>query len=150
MRLVVSTTRFRPTIWESLANAQLSDAHVASFSGPTLPATPLLMTNGSLGLPGFGSTQPRRPSMMSLPTAPACTAAARINILIDDPVWRGRSAMLISLWPGRNPPPPTIARTAPVLESSDTTAVSNPPALAGSFFRRASSAARCSRGSSVV
>ena len=48
-----------------------------------------------------------------------------------EPVWRGGSAMFVSLTPGSNPRPPTIARTAPVLVSSDTIAASKPCAVSG-------------------
>ena len=58
--------------------------------------------------------------MTSSGIAPACSAAARMNSLMLEPVWRGDSAMFVSFSPGTKPRPPTIARTAPVLVSSDT------------------------------
>ena len=46
--------------------------------------------------------------------------------------------MLTSRWPAMKPSPPTIARIAPVLVSSDTIAASNPCAFAGSWLRASS------------
>ena len=89
------------------------------------------------------------PSITSVGCAPASSAAARMNSLMLEPVWRGTSAMLISSTRGWNPCPPTIARIAPVLVSSETTAASKPCAFSGSCVR-ACSASACRLGSSVV
>ena len=64
--------------------------------------------------------------MMSSGWAPACRAAASTNSLMLEPVWRGASAMLTSRSLGTNPCPPTIARIAPVLVSSETIEASKP------------------------
>ena len=66
-----------------------------------------------------------------------------------DPVWLGASAMLTSLRPGSKPRPPTIARIAAVLVSSDTIAASMPWTVSGSTLR-ASSALSCRYGFNVV
>ena len=66
-----------------------------------------------------------------------------------DPVWLGASARFTSFRPGSKPRPPTIARIAPVLTSTDVSAASMPSVLSGNSLR-ASSALACRNGSSVV
>ena len=58
--------------------------------------------------------------------------------------------MFTSLRPATKGLAPTMARTAPVLLSSDTIAVSIPAVLAGNCSRRAFSAASWATGSRVV
>ncbi len=131
----MSTTRFRPTICDSRPNAQLIDFVVCDWSVFRPPFTASVMTNGSSSLPGFGSEQGLVPSSRSLACAPAWTAAARMNTLMLDPVWRGASAMLTSRSFGTNPRPPTITRMAPLVESSDTIDASKPWNVSGSTAR---------------
>ncbi len=87
--------------------------------------------------------------MMSSGVAPAWSAAARMKILMLEPVWLGANARLTSFLPATNPLPPTIARIAPVFTSTDVNAASMPRALSGSSLR-ASSASAWRAGSSVV
>jgi hypothetical protein len=87
--------------------------------------------------------------MTSSAWAPACKAAARMKYLMLEPVWRGEIAMFVSRWLGRNCLPPTIARMAPDLVSSETIAASMPVALSGRMLR-AFSACDCRNGSNVV
>ena len=131
MRYVVSTTRSRPTICDKRAYAQLIEYHVISSSGPSGRLTPSVISKTFSGSSGLGSGQGIAPSMRSSFCTPACTAAARINILILEPVCRVPRAMLTSLRPATNGLPPTIALTAPVLLSNVTIAVSMPAELAG-------------------
>jgi hypothetical protein len=146
----MSTTRLSPTICDRRANPQLVDAHVfsARLTTPRLGPS-LIWKNGSTGSPGLGRMHPIWPSSRSPAWAPACSAAARMNSLMLDPVWRGASAMFTSFSFGWKPAPPTIARIAPVWESSDTIAASNPSDVLGRMLR-ASSAARCRPWSKVV
>ena len=55
-----------------------------------------MILNGSFGSPGFGSVHGQVPSIMSFGWTPACSAAARMKILMLEPVWRGTSAMFTS------------------------------------------------------
>ncbi len=66
-----------------------------------------------------------------------------------DPVCRGAKAMFVSRSFGTKPRPPTIARIAAVVVSSDTMAASNPCGVSGSTLR-ACSAKSCRLGSNVV
>ncbi|CAB4592642.1 unannotated protein [freshwater metagenome] len=126
------------------------EAHVISDNEPTGRLTPSVATNGLSGSSGFGNVHGRVPSITSSPCAPAATAAARMKILMLDPVCRGANAMFTSLRPATKGCPPTMARTAPVLLSSDTMAVSMPAVLLGNCSRRAFSAADWATGSRVV
>ena len=146
---MVSTTRWRPTIWARRAYAQLIDDQVMLVSGETALDVAFLMMNGSSGTGGFGKVHGARPSITSFGWAPACRAAARMKNLMLDPVWRGTNAMLISLTRGWKPLPPTIARIAEVLVSSVRIASSIPAAVSGSSSR-ACSASSCRLGSKVV
>ncbi len=66
-----------------------------------------------------------------------------------DPVWRVDSARLTSLTPFWNGSPPTIARIAPDVVSSDTIADSMPAPFCGSLSRLACSASDWREGSWV-
>ena len=88
--------------------------------------------------------------MRSSGVAPACSAAARMNSLMLDPVWLGASARLTSFCPGSKPLPPTIARIAPVSVSSDVSAASMPDGVVGQFVAGLARPRAWRNGSSVV
>ena len=146
---MVSTTRCSPTICASRLYAQLIDSEVITASVLTPRLTALVITKGSEGLPGLGSVHGAVPSMTSFGCTPACSAAARMNNLMLEPVWRGTRAMFTSLTFRLKPRPPTMTRTAPDVVSSDTMADAKPWALAGNTALD-NSAIACSLGSIVV
>ena len=135
-----STKRWSPTICAKRAYAQLIDNHVCSSSVVSGLLTPFVMTKGSDGRSGLGNVQGNVPSIRSVASTPASSAAARTKNLMLDPVWRRRKARLTSLCPATNPGPPTIARIAPVAVSSDITDAWIPALLTGSCAIAASSA----------
>ncbi len=129
-RWAVSTTRLRPTIWLSLAYAQLIDSAVCVAKRVDATADAFGDVERRLRVPGLGSEHGSVPSMVSLGCTPAWSAASRMNSLADEPVWRGVTARLTCDW--SNPRPPTMATTAPVLASSAASAAWNRPPVSGS------------------
>src|SRR6185503_8104154 len=104
-------------ICERRAKAQLIDDHVMFSSGPTGFDVASVIGNGTFGSLGSGNTHGDVPSIRSSGWTPASRAAARMKILMLEPVCLGTNAMLISLVRGTNPLPPTMARMAAVLVS---------------------------------
>ena len=109
-----------------------------------------MISKGSSKFSGLGKVHGKVPSIKSSGCTPACNAAERIKNLMLEPVCRRRNAMLTSLCPALKPGPPTIARIAPVLESSEISDAVMPALFSGSFSLTACSAAACASKFSVV
>src|SRR5579885_157262 len=100
--------------------------------------------------PGFLKVHGVLPSTPAVMLYPALRAAARTIGLNDDPGWRPGPSVAMRYWLLSKPCPPTMARTAPVWVSTDTSVDVQVPLLSGRLSATACLASASRSGSRVV